>query len=154
MAFVSGPALPNTTRVTNNKTSICMRNSEPHSSSSVSRRDLIKTSLAAAAAALILPKKPAFADREYANVGFLGGGDQIDVNNANVRAYLKIKGFYPTIAGLLASNGPFKSFEELYNIPGMTDDLKEVLNANKEKLVFLPPAPEYEIDKLNNGLYK
>ena len=30
---------------------------------------------------------------------YLGGGDKIDLNNANIRAYLKCPGMYPNAAG-------------------------------------------------------
>lgn len=119
----------------------------------VSRRQMLTTTLAAAAAAL-LASGEARAEREYPNVGYLGGGEKIDINNANVRSYLKIKGFYPNLAGLIVSNGPYKSVDELYDLPGITANQKELLDSNKEKLVALPPAAEYEIDKINNGLYK
>lgn len=152
MAFVSGPALP-TSRVSRATSTCTIRMaSEPVSDSQVSRRSLLATTLAAAAAALV--PAAALADREYANVGFLGGGAQIDVNNANVRAYVQLRGFYPTLAGLIVANGPYESVDELYNLPGITDTQKKALDTSKEKLVALPPAPEYVIDKFNNGLYR
>lgn len=107
----------------------------------------------AAAAAAALPKD-ALAEREYPNIGFLGGGDQIDINNANVRAYLKYQGFYPGLAGLIVTNGPYKSVDEVFNIPEITADQKKVLEKYKSRLVALEPKPDYELDKINNGLYK
>lgn len=118
----------------------------------MSRRALMAGVLAAATAAS-LPQN-AFAEREYPNVGFLGGGEQIDINNANVRAYQKLRGFYPTLAGIIVSNGPYKSVDDLYNLPDVTDTMREVLDSNKDKLVALDPAAEYVIDKFNNGLYR
>lgn len=118
----------------------------------VSRRALLAGAVAAVAAAA-LPKS-VLAEREYPNVGFLGGSDVIDINNANVRAYFKLKGFYPNLAGLIVSNGPYESVEELYELPGITDAMKSALDEHKEKLVALEPTPEYEIDKFNNGLYR
>ncbi|CAN0478056.1 unnamed protein product, partial [Ectocarpus sp. 12 AP-2014] len=35
---------------------------------------------------------PALAEVDNPVVPFLGGGDKIDVNNANVRAYIKLPG--------------------------------------------------------------
>lgn len=128
-------------------------NSNNKQNEPVSRRTVLLTSLAVAGAAL-LPTSEAKANREYAGVGYLGGSETIDVNNANVRAYLKIQGFYPTLAGLIVSNGPYGTTDDLYKIKGLTDGQKDLLKANEERLVALPPAPEYEIDKLNNGLYR
>lgn len=152
MAFVTGPAL-STSRVSRASSTCTVRMvAEKPDDSVVSRRTLLASSLAAAAAAL-LPKS-AFAEREYPYVGYLGGGEQIDVNNANVRAYAKLRGFYPNLAGLIASNGPYESVDDLLNIPGLTDGQKELISSNKERLIALPPAPEYVVDKINNGLYK
>merc|ERR1719253_460764 len=50
---------------------------------------------------------------DYENVKYLGGGPVIDLNNANVRAYLRIKGMYPSIAGKIVSNGPYKSVGDI-----------------------------------------
>ncbi|CAN0488482.1 unnamed protein product, partial [Ectocarpus sp. 12 AP-2014] len=47
---------------------------------------------AAGAAALLGLAAPALAEVDNPVVPFLGGGDKIDVNNANVRAYIKLPG--------------------------------------------------------------
>ncbi len=64
----------------------------------VSRRELFKS-----VAAFGLAAVPAIAnaDVDYPNLPYLGGGDQIDVNNANIRVYTKLPGMYPSIAGLI-----------------------------------------------------
>ena len=38
------------------------------------------------------------AEVDYEGIKYLGGGDKIDLNNANIRAYLKLPGLYPNIA--------------------------------------------------------
>jgi photosystem II PsbU protein len=73
------------------------------SADGVSRRDVLAGAAAAAVTALPLA---ASAEIEYPNVPYLGGSDKIDVNNANVRAYTKFPGMYPTIAGLIAKVAP------------------------------------------------
>lgn len=98
--------------------------------------------------------KDALAEREYPNIGFLGGSDIIDVNNANVRSYAKLQGFYPTLAGMIVSNGPYKSVDELFNLKDLTPAQKTALEKYKGNLVALEPSPQYELDKINNGLYK
>ena len=42
---------------------------------------------------------PANAIIDYAGLPGLGGSDKIDINNANVRVYVKIQGMYPGCAG-------------------------------------------------------
>lgn len=148
MAFVSGAA-PVTARRTARAT-CTMSSDESPAAHAVSRRAALLAGLGAVAAAAA----PALAEIEYENVGFLGGGDVIDVNNANVRVYAKYPGMYPTLAGLIVSNGPYKSVEELYSLPGLTSSMKSTLDKYKNNLTALKPTPEYEIDKINNGLYR
>ena len=52
----------------------------------VSRRDMLQ---GLAGAAIVAAPALANADVEYANVPYLGGSDQVDVNNANIRVYTK-----------------------------------------------------------------
>lgn len=108
----------------------------------VSRRAAL-TGAAAAALAAVAGSLPALAETEYANVPFLGGSDIIDINNANVRAYAKYPGMYPTVAGLIATNGPFETVSDLYKIPGLTDLQIATLKKYEDKLVALTPTPEY-----------
>jgi photosystem II PsbU protein len=152
MAFVPGASLPCSR--TECRPAVCgLRMNVNEDVPKVSRRAALAAAVSAVAAGLVVPLA-AQADIDYANVGYLGGGDQIDVNNANVRAYLKYPGFYPTLAGLIVSNGPYKSVDEISKLPGITSTMKDTLEKYKNNLVALEPAPEYEIDKLNNGLYK
>ena len=97
---------------------------KPPTSLSSSRRTFVSSGaafLTAAAAAA-----PALAIRDYEGLGYLGGGTQVDVNNANVRAYLKMPGMYPTVAGKVVSNGPYSSVGDVFNIPGLSSREKEV----------------------------
>lgn len=55
-----------------------------------------------------------------AGVGYLGGGDKVDLNNANVRAYVKYPGLYPTIAGKIVSHGPYKNVGDVFSASGLT----------------------------------
>mmetsp|Transcript_47512 Transcript_47512/g.81736 ORF Transcript_47512/g.81736 Transcript_47512/m.81736 type:complete len:142 (+) Transcript_47512:37-462(+) len=118
-----------------------------------SRRTFIKE--AAGAAAIVAgAAAPALAAIDYEGVKYLGGGDQIDLNNANVRSYLRFSGMYPTIAGKIVSNGPFKTVADVYNIPTLSGKEKEVLKKYESKFVVLEPRAEYVIDRINNGLYR
>ena len=109
---------------------------------------------AAAAAGLATFAPAANAVRDYENVGYLGGGKVVDVNNANVRAYLKMPGLYPTVAGKIASNGPYKSVGELYSIPGLSGAEKDLIKKYESRFTALAPSADYVIDRINNGLYR
>ncbi len=76
----------------------------------------------------------------------------IDVNNANVRVYLKMPGLYPNLAGKIVSNGPYNSVGDLYNIPGLTGKDKELLKKYENRFVAQKPSADYVIDRINNGL--
>ena len=105
-------------------------------------------------AGLILGNSAAHAEVDYDGIKYLGGGDKIDINNANIRAYLKLPGFYPNLASKIVTNGPFKSVAEVYNLPGLTGPEKEALKKSEARLLTLDVKPEYDIDKINNGLYR
>ena len=94
------------------------------------------------------------AEVDYDGIKYLGGGDKIDLNNANIRAYLKVPGFYPTLASKIVSNGPIKTVADVYNIPGLTNTDKDTLKKSENKLTVLDEKAEYVIDKINNGLYR
>ena len=94
------------------------------------------------------------AEVDYDGIKYLGGGDKIDLNNANIRAYLKVPGMYPGIASKVVINGPFKSVDDVYKIPGLSGAEKDILKKYESKWVVLDVKPEYDIDKINNGLYR
>jgi photosystem II PsbU protein len=91
------------------------------------------------------------AEIDYDGIKYLGGGEKVDLNNANIRAYLKIPGLYPTIASKIVTNGPFKTVADIYNIPGLSAGEKEILKKAESRFVTLDVKPEYDIDKINNG---
>lgn len=91
------------------------------------------------------------AEIDYEGIKYLGGGSKIDLNNANVRSYLDLKGMYPTIASKIVNNGPFKTVADVYNIPGLSNAEKDILKKYESKFVTLEPKPEYVLDKINNG---
>ena len=119
----------------------------------VSRRDLLS---GLAGAAVVAAPALANAETEYPNVPFLGGGDIVDVNNANIRVYTRFPGMYPKIAGMVVKNSPYKSTEEIEDKlgPKFTPEEKAIFDKYKSKLVALKPAPEYQEDIWNNGLYR
>lgn len=114
------------------------------------RREFLSAFGAAAGVAAFAPAANAI--RDYENIQYLGGGKVVDINNANVRVYLKMPGLYPTVAGKIASNGPYKSVGELYNIPGLTSAEKDVIKKYESRFTTKDPAADYVIDRINNGL--
>jgi len=122
----------------------------------VSRRDLLS---GVAGAAIVAAPALANAETEYPNVPYLGGSDQVDVNNANIRVYTRFPGMYPKIAGVIvkqAEKKPFTSTEEIESriLPQLTPEMKTIFDKYKKNLVALKAAPEYQEDIWNNGLYR
>nr|BBH96125.1 extrinsic protein in photosystem II [Chaetoceros gracilis] len=104
-----------------------------------------------AAAALAAPVA-ANAVIDYENIGYLGGSSIVDINNANVRAYLKMPGMYPTVAGKIVSHGPYSGVADLYKIPGLSSAEADVIKKYESRLTAKTPSPDYVIDRINNGL--
>lgn len=115
-----------------------------------SRREFLSAFGVAAGMAAFAPSANAI--RDYENIGLLGGSSVVDINNANVRVYLKMPGMYPAVAGKIASNGPYASVAEVYNIPGLSGKEKEVIKKYESRLTAQKPSADYVIDRINNGL--
>jgi len=117
----------------------------PGGAPALSRRAALAAAAAAVAAVVAGPAapRPASAEVEYAGVPFLGGSEIVDINNANVRAYMKYPGMYPTLAGMIAKHGPYAKASDVMDIPGLTEQQKEILKKYEDKMVVLRPTPEY-----------
>eukprot|EP01041_Mallomonas_annulata_P005711 gene5711-11529_t len=128
---------------------IAMRNSRMEMS--MKSNDFQKVIASSLIGASLFLGGSARAEVDYAGIPYLGGSEKIDVNNANVRVYLKLSGMYPTIAGKIVSNGPFKTVADLYNIKGLSSAEKDVIKKYEGRFLALDEKPEYVIDKFNNG---
>merc|ERR1719284_1566644 len=82
------------------------------------RRQAVQQAAAALAAASLA--SPALGEVDYAGVGYLGGAKEIDVNNANIRAYLRLPGMYPFITNKIIAKLPYKDLGELKSKAGLT----------------------------------
>jgi photosystem II PsbU protein len=82
-------------------------------------------------------------------------GKKIDLNNTNVRAFRKYPGLYPTLARKVVDNAPYKSVEDVLNIPDLSEKQKEMLNANLDKFTLTTVDDTFNEggDRYNNGYY-
>ncbi|MGF1480606.1 MAG: photosystem II complex extrinsic protein PsbU [Cyanophyceae cyanobacterium] len=82
-------------------------------------------------------------------------GQKIDLNNANVRLFRDLRGFYPNLARKIVDNAPYENVEDVLNIPGLSDRQKERLQANLEQFTLTPPADVFTEggDRYNPGYY-
>ena len=83
-------------------------------------------------------------------------GSKIDLNNSNVNAFIEYPGLYPTIARKVIENAPFKSVEEVLNMPGLNQQELEILKANLDNFAVTAPEPALIEggDRVNPGVYK
>ncbi len=82
-------------------------------------------------------------------------GQKIDLNNANVRLFRDVRGFYPTLAKIIVENAPYDSVEDALNIPGLSEKQKSKLKANLDRFTVTPPADVFlqGDDRINPGNY-
>ncbi|NJP10515.1 MAG: photosystem II complex extrinsic protein PsbU [Leptolyngbyaceae cyanobacterium RU_5_1] len=83
-------------------------------------------------------------------------GKKLDLNNTNVRSFRQYPGLYPTLAGLIVKNAPYRDVEDVLNIPGLSDSQKDVLkgNLNNFTVTDVEAALVEGADRINNGIYR
>ena len=83
-------------------------------------------------------------------------GTKVDINNSNVRAFTKFPGMYPNIAGKIVRNAPYDKVEDVFDIPGLSDREKEIIQMHIDRLVVTDPETSLVEggDRFNNGIYK
>ena len=70
---------------------------------------------------------------------------KIDLNNANLIAFADCPGFYPTLAKLIVTNGPYQKVEDVLEIPKLSERQKERLLANLDNFTVTEPVVPLEI---------
>ncbi|NET66381.1 MAG: photosystem II complex extrinsic protein PsbU [Moorea sp. SIO1G6] len=82
-------------------------------------------------------------------------GEKIDLNNTHVRKFRHYRGFYPGLAGKIIQNAPYKSVEDVLNIPGLSDSQKKNLQAHLDDFTVTKTSEVYNAgdDRYNPGVY-
>ncbi|MGJ3248034.1 MAG: photosystem II complex extrinsic protein PsbU [Elainellaceae cyanobacterium] len=82
-------------------------------------------------------------------------GEKIDLNNTNVRAFIKLRGMYPTLAGMIVRNAPFDNVEDVLEMPGLSERQKDVLRNHLDDFYVDEPVDAFVEggDRINNGIY-
>ena len=112
-----------------------------------------RAAVAGAASAAFLGSAPAFAQLDHGvGADFNGiseyevvpsqqaGTGKIDINNAFVTDYKQLRGMFPHAAGLIASNGPYASVNDIMKLPGANENDKKLFAQYKSQFVALPPG--------------
>ncbi|MGD1902131.1 MAG: photosystem II complex extrinsic protein PsbU [Geitlerinemataceae cyanobacterium] len=82
-------------------------------------------------------------------------GKKIDLNNTNLRKFRKLRGMYPTLAGLIVQNAPYSSVDDIFAIEGLSERQKATLESHRKSFTVSPPE-DFLIEgdeRYNNGIY-
>jgi photosystem II PsbU protein len=82
-------------------------------------------------------------------------GKKIDINNTNVRGFRKLPGFYPSLARKIVDNAPYKSVDDLLDIPELSERQKEAIQSNLDRFTVTSTDDTFVEggDRYNNGYY-
>ncbi len=82
-------------------------------------------------------------------------GKKIDLNNTNVRAFRKYPGLYPTLARKIVDGAPYKSVDDVLNIPDLSVNQKANLEKNLDNFTITSTDDTFNEggDRYNNGYY-
>jgi photosystem II PsbU protein len=72
-------------------------------------------------------------------------GQKIDLNNANMIAFTDCPGFYPTLAKLIVTNGPYQKVEDVLELPGLSERQQKMLKANLDNFTVTDPVVSLEM---------
>lgn len=71
--------------------------------------------------------------------------EKIDLNNANVVAFIDCRGFYPTLARLIVQNGPYATVDDVLKIQGLSAEQKNLLKAQLKNFTVSEPVVPLEM---------
>jgi photosystem II PsbU protein len=83
-------------------------------------------------------------------------GQKLDLNNSNVLAFRKYPGLYPNLARLIIEHSPYDKVEDVLNLPGLTEQQRDILQKNLDKFTVSEVEPSLVEggDRFNPGIYK
>ncbi len=80
--------------------------------------------------------------------------EKIDLNNANIYSFRRVKGMYPTLGRIIIEHAPYRSIEDVLNIPGLTEAQKQLIRDNADKFAFYKPDSSMNRERINNATYR
>lgn len=72
-------------------------------------------------------------------------GQKIDLNNANLMAFMDCPGFYPNLAQAVVQQGPYEQVEDVLNISDISDQQRQLLEANVDFFTVSTPVVPLEM---------
>ncbi|MFN3927938.1 MAG: photosystem II complex extrinsic protein PsbU [Pseudanabaenaceae cyanobacterium] len=111
--------------------------------------------------ALSLLVKPVWADADPAALEKLPDTNfvkqdlsKIDLNNANITMFRRVRGMYPTLGRIIIDHAPYASLEDVLKIPDLTEAQKQLLRDNADKFTFYKPDNSMNRERINNSTYR
>jgi photosystem II PsbU protein len=80
--------------------------------------------------------------------------EKIDLNNANIYNFRKIRGMYPTLGRIIIEHAPYASLEDVLNIPGLTEAQKRIIRDNADRFALFKPDSSMNRERINNANYR
>eukprot|EP01083_Nonionella_stella_P014717 41286_1 len=112
------------------------------------RREAFFLPLVAAAGIVALPKEgQAFQQQledHLTEPTQLPTGGRYDLNSATVGEYKQLRGMFPTVAGKIASNGPYETVADVYKIDNLTDRDVKMLKKYEKLFTVNPPGRAFK----------
>ncbi|KAH8051771.1 hypothetical protein JL722_10605 [Aureococcus anophagefferens] len=73
---------------------------------------------------------------------------ELDVNSATVTEYKQFAGMYPSVAGKIASHGPYGSIGDVDKLANFSPTEAKIFKANQKEFTVLPPGRMF-IERIN-----
>ncbi|MEO0949334.1 MAG: photosystem II complex extrinsic protein PsbU [Cyanobacteria bacterium J06641_5] len=82
-------------------------------------------------------------------------GDKIDLNNAAIRDFRELRGFFPNLAASIIQNAPYDTVKDVLKIPDISDRQRERLQENIDRFVVTEPSYVFNDgdNRYNTGIY-
>lgn len=113
----------------------------------ISRRDAVLTGAALAGLAFSPKSAAAFSQQmpdNWTEPTQMPTAGRLDLNSAYVGDYKQLRGMFPTTAGKIASNGPYKTVKDVYKIEGLTSRDIDLLKKYEKQLTVNPPSRAFK----------
>ena len=81
--------------------------------------------------------------------------NKIDLNNASIREFRDLRGFFPNLAAAIIRNAPYDTVEDVLDIPDISDRQRKRLEDNLDSFVVTDPAYVFNEgdSRYNTGIY-
>ncbi len=80
--------------------------------------------------------------------------NKIDLNNANIASFRRLRGMYPTLAKLLVKYAPYERIEDIFAIPELSERQKNTLQSHLDQFTLRRPDNALNRERINNASYR